>query len=82
VLIYLGMLTGSGFSQESAPKGAREIVAEAAATTDTDKQKELVESLANADPDQVTLWLAKWKEGEIYLYQDAAGTDMAVTLEG
>lgn len=82
LLICFGLLLGSGFAQDSTPKGAREIVAEAAATTDTDKQKELVESLANADPDQVTLWLSKWKEGEIYLYQDAAGTDMAVTLDG
>ncbi|QJE99279.1 urea ABC transporter permease subunit UrtB [Luteolibacter luteus] len=82
LLICLGILLGQGFAQEAAPKGAREIVAEAAATTDTDKQKELVESLGNAEPEQVTLWLGKWKEGEIYLYQDAAGTDVAVTLDG
>jgi urea transport system permease protein len=82
LLICLGMLTGSGFSQENGPKGAREIVAEASATTDTDKQKELVESLGTAEPDQVTLWLGKWKEGDIYLYQDAAGAGTAVTLDG
>lgn len=78
----LGMLADSGFSREGAPQGVSGIIAEATATTDADRQKELVESLANADPDQVTLWLAKWKEGEIFLYQDAAGTDTAVTLDG
>jgi urea transport system permease protein len=61
---------------------AREVVAEASVTMDADQQKALVESLADGEPDEVSHWLAKWKEGEIYLYQDAAGTDLAVTLAG
>ncbi len=61
----------------------REIVAEAAALIDADRQKELVGSLATAgDPGEVTRWLAMWREGEIYLYQDAEGNDMAVLLQG
>jgi len=69
-------------AQDSPARSAREIIAEAAITTDADKQKELVESLTGGDSEEVVQWLAKWKEGEIYLYQDAAGTDTAVTLEG
>lgn len=78
----LGLL-GALAAQEAAPRSAREIVAEAVvASMDAERQKALVESLAGADPDEVTLWIAKWKEGEIYLYQDASGTDTAVTLDG
>ncbi|WP_035609452.1 urea ABC transporter permease subunit UrtB [Haloferula sp. BvORR071] len=69
-------------AQTSAARPAREIIAEAIVTEDTDKQKELVASLAGADPDEVTYWFAKWKEGEIYTHQDDAGTSTAVTLEG
>ncbi len=61
----------------------REIVAEAAALIDAERQKELVGGLATAgDPGEVTRWLAMWREGDIYLYQDAEGNDMAVLLEG
>jgi urea transport system permease protein len=63
-------------------KSARAIIAEASTTLDADQQKALVGSLAEADPEEVVLWLKKWKEGEIYLFQDAAGTDLAVLLEG
>lgn len=58
------------------------VIAEAATTLDADRQKELVAGLAGADEGEVVRWLAKWKEGEIYLYQDAAGNDMAVVLAG
>ena len=63
-------------------KSARAIVAEASTTLDADQQKALVVTLADAEPEEVVLWLKKWKEGEIYLFQDAAGTDLAVLLEG
>ena len=81
VVLMLG-LAGSLQAQESAAKSPREIVAEAAILTDVDKQKEVVESLAGAEETDVLLWLNRWKEGELYLYQDAAGTDMAVMLGG
>ena len=61
---------------------AREVVAEAAVMMDADQQRSLVEGLGEGEPGDVSLWLAKWKEGEVYLYQDAAGTDIAVLLEG
>ena len=67
---------------ESTSRPPREIVAEAAVQTDADLQKELVAGLATGDPEEVTRWLAKWKEGEIFLYQDAEGNDLAVLLEG
>jgi urea transport system permease protein len=83
VPVFMLALFGTLAAQETPSRTAREIVAEAvAASMDADKQKALVESLVDANPDEVVLWLAKWKEGEIYLYQDAAGADMAVTLEG
>ena len=69
-------------AQDPPAKSVREVVAEAAVLLDADQQRSLVESLATADADEVSLWLAKWKEGEIYLYQDAAGNDMAVLLTG
>ena len=68
--------------EEVVTKSARAIIAEASTTLDADQQKALVGSLAEADPEEVVLWLKKWKEGEIYLFQDAAGTDLAVLLEG
>ena len=68
--------------EEVGTKSARAIIAEASTTLDADQQKALVGSLAEADPEEVVLWLKKWKEGEIYLFQDAAGTDLAVLLEG
>ena len=81
-MICLWGIATPAFTREEGPETAREIVAAAAVLTDADEQKKLVESLAGADADEVSLWLAKWKEGEIYLYQDAAGTDTAVTLAG
>jgi len=67
---------------ETLSPSPRVVVAEAAIQTDADQQKELVASLATGDPEEVTRWLAKWKEGEIFLYQDAEGKDTAVLLEG
>lgn len=81
-MICLWGIAIPAFAREEGPEAAREIVAAAAVLTDVDEQKKLVESLAGADADEVSLWLARWKEGEIYLYQDAAGTDTAVTLAG
>jgi urea transport system permease protein len=82
LLFLLAILAPLG-AQETDTRPPREIIAEAVvASMDADKQKALVESLATADPEEVVLWIAKWKGGEIYLYQDASGADMAVTLEG
>ncbi|WP_193213547.1 urea ABC transporter permease subunit UrtB [Luteolibacter marinus] len=69
-------------AQDESPGSVREVIAKATTTLDTDQQREMVEGLASADPDEVTIWLKKWKQGEIYLYQDAEGNDMAVTLSG
>ena len=86
--ILRAMVVGLAFAQapvmaeELPAKSAKEIVAEAVTTLDADRQRELVGSLADADPGEAVLWLGKWKEGEIYLFQDAEGNDMAVLLEG
>lgn len=80
--VCLALLPVIVFAQEGPARQAREIVAEAAATLDADRQKELVGTLAEADPEEVVELLRKWKEGEFYLYQDAAGTDMTVFFEG
>ncbi len=76
------MLAGALHAQDASSRSVPEIVAEAATLMDADAQKALVESLAGRDEEEVARWLARWKEGEIYLYQDAAGTDMAVMLSG
>jgi urea transport system permease protein len=80
--VFLALVPVIVFAQESPARQAREIVAEAAATLDADRQKELVGTLADANPEEVVDLLRKWKEGEFYLYQDAAGTDMTVFFEG
>lgn len=81
-LLCLALLPPAVMAQEAARKSAREIIGEAAITLDADQQKALVGTLADADPEEVVQWLKKWKEGEIYLFQNADGVDMAVTLEG
>lgn len=80
-LLCLALLPAALSAQEAARKSAREIIAEASTTLDADQQKALVGTLADADPEEVVLWLKKWKEGEIYLFQDAEGVDLAVILE-
>jgi urea transport system permease protein len=72
----------TSYAQESPARAPREIVAEAAVLMDVDQQKALVESLATATADEVVPLLAKWKEGEIYQYQDVAGNNLAVLLDG
>jgi urea transport system permease protein len=69
-------------AQETAPKSPRETVAEAAVLMDADQQKALVEGLATGDAEEVVKWLTKWKEGEIFLFQDDGGNDIAVLLDG
>ena len=81
-LLCLVLLPGALCAQEAARKSAREIIAEASTTLDADQQKTLVGTLADADPEEVVLWLKKWKEGEIYLFQNAEGVDLAVVLDG
>ena len=80
--LCLAILPAVLSAQEARGKSAREIIAEAATTLDADQQKALVGTLAEADAEEVVLWLRKWKEGEIYLFQDAEGVDLAVLLEG
>ncbi|RYD62146.1 MAG: urea ABC transporter permease subunit UrtB, partial [Verrucomicrobiaceae bacterium] len=69
-------------AQETSAKTPREIVAEACVLMDVDQQKALVEGLGTASADEVVPLLAKWKEGEIFQYQDAAGNNLAVLLDG
>ncbi len=84
LVLATGLLALAGLSsaQEDPPQTVAGIVAEAAVQMDVDAQKAMVESLAGRDEEEVARWLARWKEGEIYLYQDAAGKDMAVMLSG
>jgi urea transport system permease protein len=69
-------------AQETPAREPREIIAEAAVLMDVDQQKVLVESLATSSADEVVPLLTKWKEGEIFQYQDAAGNNLAVLLDG
>jgi len=69
-------------AQEGPARAPREVIAEAAVLMDVDQQKALVETLGTASADEVVPLLAKWKEGEIFQYQDAAGNNLAVLLDG
>jgi urea transport system permease protein len=70
-------------AEETPAVNARAVVAEAVATDDSDRQKTLVESLAGADADEAGEWIARWKEGEIFLYQpESADSPVAVTPAG
>ncbi|HEY8962253.1 MAG TPA: hypothetical protein VIM57_08610, partial [Luteolibacter sp.] len=53
---------------EESPVDVRRTVAEAVTTQDSDRQKALVERLAEADPDEAARWLATWKEGGVFLH--------------
>jgi len=67
---------------EESPVDVRRTVAEAVTTQDSDRQKALVERLAEADPDEAARWLATWKEGGVFLHPDATGAEIAVTPAG
>ncbi len=67
---------------EGVPPDVRRVVAEAVVTQNSDRQKEWVASLAEADADEVGHWLAAWKEGAIFLHPDATGAEIAVTPAG
>jgi urea transport system permease protein len=83
LVLFAGLFASLSLSAQEAPaKTPREIVAEAAVLMDVDQQKALVETLGTASADEVVPLLAKWKEGEIYQYQDAAGNNLAVLLDG
>jgi len=70
-------------AEETPAVNARAAVAEAVAAGDSDRQKALVESLAGADADEAGEWIARWKEGEIFLYQpESADSPVAVTPAG
>jgi len=70
-------------AEEIPAVNARAAVAEAVAAGDSDRQKALVESLAGADADEAGEWIARWKEGEIFLYQpESADSPVAVTPAG
>ncbi|HEY8990929.1 MAG TPA: urea ABC transporter permease subunit UrtB [Luteolibacter sp.] len=70
-------------AEETPAVNARAAVAEAVVTDDSDRQKALIESLAGADADEAGEWIARWKEGEIFLYQpESADSPVAVTPAG
>jgi len=73
----------SVFSEAQEGKSARAIVSEAVVLTeDSDAQVKLVNSLMGLTDPELESLLNAWKEGNIYLVEDAQGEYVAVTLVG
>ena len=61
---------------------ARQVIAKAVVVEDTAEQAKLITTLAEDNSAEVEQLLTLWKEGGIFLYEDAAGTKISVVLEG
>ncbi len=59
----------------------REVVAKAALLEDSEEQAKLVSSLSGGNPAELIELLTKWKEGGIYIVENAEGVKAAVTLD-
>jgi urea transport system permease protein len=80
IRVALGILLSAVSFGEPVP--VRETVAAAVASSSSAEQRELILSLkANPTPEVID-WFDKWKEGEIFIYQDAGGTSIPVLLTG
>lgn len=59
----------------------REVVAKAVLLEDSEEQAKLVASLSGGSPEELISLLTKWKEGGIYILENADGTKVAVSLD-
>jgi urea transport system permease protein len=59
----------------------KEVVAKAALLEDSEEQAKLVSSLSGGNPAELIDLLTKWKEGGIFIIENADGTKVAVTLD-
>ncbi|MBC8128020.1 MAG: urea ABC transporter permease subunit UrtB [Gloeobacteraceae cyanobacterium ES-bin-144] len=81
-LITSMVIVASPIARAADGASVRETIA-AAVTADTPaKQREIVLSLKSTPSPEVVSWFDKWKEGAIFLVEDAAGKKTAVLLTG
>lgn len=71
-----------GLAQAPAAKPIRQVIASAAAAATPAEQREIVLTLKLAPSAEAVTWFEKWKTGEIFLNEDAAGVVTPVTLTG
>jgi urea transport system permease protein len=63
-------------------RNVRQTIAAAVTATSAGEQREIVLSLKSSPSPEVVSWLEKWKEGGIFIHEDAEGKTTAVTLTG
>ena len=71
-----------GLAQAPAEKPVREVIASAAAAATPAEQREIVLTLKLKPSAEAVTWFERWKAGEIFLNEDAAGVVTPVTLTG
>lgn len=78
----IGWLGSSvGFAQ-TPERSVRETIAAAASAPTPAEQKEIILSLKQKPSPEAVSWFEKWKEGGIFLHEDAAGLVTPVLLTG
>ncbi len=82
-----GLLIGCAFSsislaQAPADKPIRDVIASAATAATPAEQREIILTLKLKPSTEAVTWFEKWKTGEIFLNEDAAGVITPVTLTG
>ena len=60
----------------------REVIAAAITAPSAGEQREMVLALKSTPSPEVVLWLENWKEGKIFIHEDADGKTTPVLLSG
>jgi urea transport system permease protein len=63
-------------------RSVRETIASAVTAASSVEQRQIILSLKSTPSPEVVSWLEKWKEGGIFLHEDADGKTTAVLLSG
>ncbi len=78
LLAILLLLCGSLFAEQATP----EIISSAIVMDDAEAQTALIQSLIGKTTPEALELLRQWKEGELYIHTDSAGTKTAVIPQG
>jgi urea transport system permease protein len=80
--LALGLSLFAAAQAQAAEKSVRETVASAIVAQPAEAQRELILSLKLKPSAEAVEWFGKWKEGAIFLLDDAAGVKTPVILTG
>ena len=80
--LALGLSLFAAAQAQAAEKSVRETVASAIVAQPAEAQRELILSLKLKPSAEAVAWFGKWKEGAIFLLDDAAGVKTPVILTG